>query len=101
MFRASRDMGALGNHRGPAYTSRVMRIGKLPGWVVDDTASIKAEVAPYANVAPDVLWKYTEACARDAMWAARASSMPERVLSFHDPLPESSRVALSRLRRKA
>jgi hypothetical protein len=78
-----------------------MRVDKLPGWVVDDAASVKAEMAPYVDAAPEALWRYTEACARDAMWAAHASSMPERVLSFVDPLPSSSRAALARLRQSS
>ncbi len=77
-----------------------MRIEKLPGWVVDDDASVKEEVAPNIGVPPDELWRRTEDCARDAMWAARASGFPERILAYEDPLPESTVRALERLRKR-
>ena len=35
------------------------------------------------------------------MWAVRASPFPERVLSYVDPLPESTLRALARLRKRA
>lgn len=77
-----------------------MTIEKLPGWVVDDETSVREEVAPYVGVAPAELWRLTEDCARDAMWAVRASGMAERVLAQEDPLPESSVRALERLRKR-
>ena len=78
-----------------------MRIAKLPGWVVDDDTSVKEEVAQYVGVAPAELWRHTEDCAKDAMWAVRASDFPERVLAHEDPLPESTVRALARLRKRA
>ena len=76
-------------------------IEKLPGWVVDDVTSVFEEVEPYRNASPEELWRHTEDCAKDAMWAVRASPFPERVLSSVDPLPESTVRALARLRRRA
>ncbi len=78
-----------------------MRIEKLPGWVIDDEASVRREVAPYVGATPEELWRHTEDCAKDAMWAVRASGMAERVLAQEDPLPESTIRALRRLRRCA
>lgn len=75
-----------------------MRLAKLPGWVVDDVESVRDEVAPYRDATPAELWRHTEDCARDAMWAVRASGIPERVLASEDPLPESTVIALARLR---
>jgi len=46
------------------------------------------------------LWRHTEDCARDAMWAVRASDQPQRVLDFEDPLPDTTVAALARLRRR-
>lgn len=73
-------------------------IEKLPGWVVDDSTSVKEEVEPYRTASPEELWRHTEDCAKDAMWAVRASPFPERVLAYVDPLPESTVRALARLR---
>ena len=78
-----------------------MAIEKLPGWVVDDETSVAEEVAPYVGASPEELWRHTEDCAKDAMWAVRASGMAERVLAAVDPLPESTVRALSRLRKRA
>lgn len=75
-----------------------MRLAKLPGWVVDDVTSVREEMAPYVGASPAELWRHTEDCARDAMWAVRASGMPMRVLASEDPLPESTLIALARLR---
>jgi hypothetical protein len=75
-----------------------MRLEKLPGWVVSDEQSVRADVARYVGMSPAALWREVEDCARDAMWAVRASSFPERVLAYEEPLPESSARALARLR---
>jgi hypothetical protein len=71
---------------------------KLPGWVTDEVTSIREEMAPYVGATPAELWRHTEDCARDAMWAVRASSFPERALAYQDPLPPSTIAALARLR---
>ncbi len=76
-----------------------MRLEKLPGWVVDDASSVRREMEPYRHATPAQLWRHTEDCARDAMWAVRASPFPARVLAYEDPLPESTLAALERLRR--
>ena len=75
-----------------------MRLSKLPGWVTSDEASVRDEVARWVGRTPAELWREVEDCARDAMWAARASGMRERVLAAEDPVPESTRAALARLR---
>ncbi|MBX3275617.1 MAG: hypothetical protein KF729_35485 [Sandaracinaceae bacterium] len=74
---------------------------KLPGWVVDEATSIVEEMAPFVGRTPEELWRDTEDCAKDAMWAVRASGMAERVLAQEDPLPESTLRALARLRKQA
>lgn len=75
-------------------------LGKLPGWVVDDIASVRAEVAEWVGLSESERWSLAKACARDAMWAANASGMRERILSHADPLPQSTIDALARLRRE-
>lgn len=75
-----------------------MKLAALPGWVVQDVESVRDEMAPYVGASPEALWRHTEDCARDAMWAVRASGMAARVLAQEDPLPESTLRALARLR---
>ncbi|MBM4268207.1 MAG: hypothetical protein FJ144_16610 [Deltaproteobacteria bacterium] len=74
---------------------------ELPGWATGDLASIRAEVAEWAHLSVAERWRLARLCAQDAMWAARASGDPERVLSRTDPLPASTVAALERLRREA
>jgi hypothetical protein len=74
---------------------------KLPGWVVDDVASVREEVKEWRGTTPAQRWRLARACARDAMWALRAGGIAARVLDHVDPLPESSIRALARLRRDA
>ncbi|MCB9594870.1 MAG: hypothetical protein H6719_19265 [Sandaracinaceae bacterium] len=74
---------------------------KLPGWVVDDVTSVRQEVAEWVDLTPAERWKLAQACARDVIWAVRASGDAERILSHIDPLPVTSVRALERLRRKA
>lgn len=69
--------------------------------MTDDVRSVRAEVAPYVHASPAELFRHTADCARDAMWAIRASDVPDRALRATDPLPESTIVALRRLARDA
>ncbi len=75
-----------------------MVLAKLPGWVSSEEESVRADVERYVGMPPDALWREVEDCARDAMWAVRASAFPERVLAYEDPVPESTARALARLR---
>jgi hypothetical protein len=76
-------------------------VAALPGWVVDDVTSVRAEVAEWTRLSDAERWHLARLCARDAMWAARASGNRERILSHVDPLPSSTLRALERLRRDA
>jgi hypothetical protein len=76
-------------------------VAKLPGWVVDDATSVRAEVAEWAGMTAAERWHLAGLCARDALWAARASGHPDRILAQVDPLPASTLAALERLRREA
>lgn len=71
---------------------------ELPGWVIDDDASIRREVEPYRALTPTERWRATQLCARDAIWAARVSGRRERALAHVDPLPPSTVALLERLR---
>ena len=72
---------------------------RLPGWVVDDVTSVREEVKEWIGTTPTERWRLARACSRDAIWAARASGMLQRILDQEEPLPESSMRALARLRR--
>ncbi len=76
-------------------------LSKLPGWVVDDVTSVREEVKEWAGTTPAERWRMAQMCARDAMWAIRASGMAQRILDQVDPLPESTVRALQRLRHEA
>lgn len=70
----------------------------LPGWVIADDASVLEEVKEWRGTTVAERWRLAQACARDAMWAARASGIASRILEQQDPLPESTLRALERLR---
>lgn len=76
-------------------------LSQLPGWVVDDETSVREEVADWVDLSPAEYWRLARICSRDAMWAARNSGILDRILSQEDPVPESTRRALERLRRDA
>jgi hypothetical protein len=68
----------------------------LPGWVVDNDTSVRAEVARYRDMTPAELWQETRRAIRGAWWAAQFGDM-QAALNYQDPLPESSRAAIKRL----
>lgn len=74
------------------------RLSKLPGWALSEEEGARAEAERWASMSAAELWREVEDCARDAMWAVRASPFPDRVLAYEEPLPESTIVALRRLR---
>jgi hypothetical protein len=76
-------------------------LARLPGWVVDDEASIREEVAEWRGTTEGERWRLAVLCSRDAMWAIRARREPRRILDQVDPLPESTLAALARLRATA
>ncbi len=76
-------------------------LARLPGWVVDDVASVREEVADLIGAPPERLWRLALACGRDVTWALRAGGRAERVLEARDPLPPSTIAALARLRVRA
>jgi len=73
-------------------------LAKLPGWIVEDEESVRAEVAEWIGTTAAERWKLAKLCAKDAVWAARLSGNRERILSSEDPLPASTIAALARLR---
>lgn len=76
-------------------------LAALPGWVITDEASVRAEVAEWRGLTIAERWRLATLCARDAMWAAHASGDPRRILDRVQPLPVSTVRALARLRARA
>ena len=76
-----------------------MHLERLPGWVIDEDASIRDEVAEYLGKSPEQLWEMTKRCARSAVWALSFHADPRVTLEQRDPLPPSTLRALARLRR--
>lgn len=76
-------------------------LAKLPGWAVDDLRSVHVEAAPYVEMTPEMRGALMGAACRAAAKILRARADAARMLEYRDPLPESSRIALQRLRRTA
>ena len=76
-------------------------LSKLPGWAIDDDASILEEVAEWRGLTPAQLWRLAGLCARDAIWAAKVSGNAGKILAYEEPLPKSTVEALARLRSEA
>lgn len=74
------------------------RLEKLPGWVVDDRASVLREVAPYRAMTPRERLELLRAACASALPLLALNKNRERVLAWRDPLPASTQRALARLR---
>jgi hypothetical protein len=77
---------------------RSVRLERLPGWVIDDDASVRDEVADAIGKSPEQLWEMTRSCARSSVWTLRFHTEPLAALDHRDPLPESTVAAMRRLR---
>lgn len=75
-----------------------MRLSKLPGWVVDDETSVRAEVEAWVDATAAQRWEATRRCARAAAAMLRFHRDRTRALEWVDPLPASTIQALARLR---
>ena len=75
-----------------------MRLERLPGWVVDNDASVRDEIAPYRGLSMAERWAATQRCCRAAMRMLAFHPDPGPALAYRDPLPESTVAALARLR---
>lgn len=75
-----------------------MTLAKLPGWVIDADASVREDVADWVNATPAERWDATQRCARAAARLLRFHADPERARAWVDPVPESTTIALARLR---
>jgi hypothetical protein len=76
----------------------MVRLERLPGWVIDNDESVREEVAPYGSATMAERWDATRRCCRGASAILRFHRDPAHVLAARDPLPPSSITALERLR---
>ena len=76
-----------------------MRLERLPGWVIDNDASVRDEVAPYLGRSMAERWLATRRCCRAAMRMLAFQPDPRPALAYRDPLPDGTTAALARLRR--
>lgn len=75
-----------------------MRLDELPGWALAGDEVERSNADRWRAMTAAERWRELEGCTRDVMWAMRASSFPERALTYEEPLPESTVRALARLR---
>lgn len=75
-------------------------MANLPGWVVDTREAVAREAAPYRGLSPrDRSLLLASACRTAAhQLANRTGAERERILTWRDPLPKSTRAILARLR---
>lgn len=70
----------------------------LPGWVVDDRASVAKEAAPYRELTAEQRSALLAAACRAAARQLASRADRQRILAYRDPLPPSSVAILRRLR---
>ena len=73
----------------------------LPGWIVDDAASVCSEAEPYSKMTEEQRLSLLAMACRAAAKIVLSREDAVAVLAYEDPLPESSRRALERLRASA
>ena len=75
-------------------------VAQLPGWVVDDHTSIMREAAPYRGMSPGERGKILRDLCRGAARQLSYRKNARELFDYQDPLPESTKIALARLRKK-
>ena len=68
---------------------------------MDDAESVRAEAEPYREMTPEQRGALMAAACRAAARMLRSREDAEAALTYEDPLPESTVLALARLRREA
>ena len=71
---------------------------RLPGWVTSNGESVWRETAQSRHQTPSQRWADVVAACSTLRFYWSIPGYAERVKNAVDPLPESSRVALARLR---
>lgn len=90
-WRASAECGSISP----------MGRAELPGWAVDNRASVAREAAPYRNMTPAERSRALAAVCRAAARQLAARPDAQRMLDYRDPLPHDSELILERLRKIA
>ena len=73
----------------------------LPGWVVDNAASVDAEAAPYRNMDPEAVLADLAAVCRAGVRLLKLRDDLDAVMAAVDPLPPESARRLAELRARA
>jgi hypothetical protein len=73
-------------------------MAKLPKWVVDNHTSVEREAEPHRLLTPEARWRATASACGSAARQLATRPDRQRILDYRDPLPESTRVLLRRLR---
>jgi hypothetical protein len=74
---------------------------KLPGWVVSNHESVEREAVHYRGMTVDQRLELLASLCKMVPPLLEMNALRDRVLALRDPLPESSRRALARLRQQA
>jgi len=72
---------------------------KLPPSLDKERHPLRDEVAWARSLSPEERLRVTASLCRDAMCLLQMNAHRDRLLALRDPLPESTRRALARLRR--
>ncbi|MEW5853401.1 MAG: hypothetical protein AB2A00_31790 [Myxococcota bacterium] len=73
----------------------------LPGWVVDNVASVRDEAEPYRNASQEQILADLAAVCRAGTRILSLRDDVDAVVRHEDPLPESSVRILAELRMRA
>ncbi len=74
-------------------------LARLPAWVVSNQESVRRESEPYRHLTMDQRFELVRSACADAMRLLAMRPDADQALDYQDPLPESTRRALDRLRR--
>lgn len=72
----------------------------VPAWVVDDVTSVREEAEPYRDMTPQQRATIMAMACRAAVRLLQSRIDRDRVLRHRDPLPQSTVVAMERLRNR-
>jgi hypothetical protein len=78
-----------------------MTLRELPPWVVDNRTAVAREAQGFRALTPEQRWRAVAAACRGAARQLARRADRRRLLDYRDPLPESSVLALRRLRAAA
>lgn len=74
-------------------------LAKLPAWVISNEESVRREAEPYRDLTVEQRLDLVRRACADAMLLLAMRPDRQAALDHEDPLPESTRQALARLRK--